>query len=368
MDELIKLAKELKDDKTDIDSKLTEMTDKLQKMSGGLETPVVDKKEKKKPAKITLKTAKGTIDQGPREMAVREELFDKIKKVFKKHGAETIDTPVFELKEILTNKYGEDSKLIYDLESNVESHEQLSLRYDLTVPFARYVAQNKIQTIKRYQIAKVYRKDQPYMSKGRYREFYQCDFDIAGANYAPMFPDAECLKICHEVLTALDVGKFQIKLNDRRILDGIFAACGCPADKFRAACAEVDKLDKLEWDEGDTNVRCGMLAKGLSEECVDMIGQYVRRAGLQDLVKELLDDEKLCAQKSAKEGLTDMATLLDFLEAWGVSGTVRFDLSLARGLDYYTGPIYEAIMLTESDEKKSWNNDWCRICRCQRPI
>merc|ERR1712233_141201 len=150
MDELIKLAKELKDDKSDIDSKLTEMTDKLQKMSGGLETPVVEKKANKKPAKITLKTPKGTIDQGPREMAVREDLFDKIKKVFKNHGAETIDTPLFELTEILTNKYGEDSKLIYDLQD--QGGELCSLRYDLTVPFARHLAMNRIQSMKRYHI------------------------------------------------------------------------------------------------------------------------------------------------------------------------------------------------------------------------
>jgi len=351
MNDLVKLAEELNVDKGDLDAKLPILLEKLKSLTG---SPEAAKKVKKKSSKITLKTPKGTIDQGPKEMAIRGELFDKITNVFKNHGAETIDTPVFELKEILTNKYGEDAKLIYNLETHAESHEQLSLRYDLTVPFARFVAQNKIQNIKRYHVAKVYRKDQPYMSKGRYREFYQCDFDIAGSNYAPMLPDAECLKICHEVLTALDIGKFKIKLNDRRILDGIFAACGCPDDKFRAACAEVDKLDKLEWDEGETNVKCGMLAKGLTEECVDAIGQYVRRAGLTDLVNELLQDEKLSANKSAKEGLGDMATLLEYLEMWGVTDSVKFDLSLARGLDYYTGPIYEAVMVEneESQEKK----------------
>jgi len=346
MNEIVKLAEQL-NNSTDLDSKVTEeLLSKLKAMSPS-DPP---KKKKEKAGKISLKNPKGTIDQAPFEMAIREQLFNKIVKVFKKHGAETIDTPVFELKEILTNKYGEDSKLIYDVESGADSHEKLSLRYDLTVPFARYVAQNKIQNIKRYHVAKVYRRDQPYMTKGRYREFYQCDFDIAGANYAPMFPDAECLKICDEILTALDIGQFQIKLNDRRILDGIFAACGCPDDKFRGACAEVDKLDKLEWDEGETTVKCGLLKKGLTEECVDQIGQYVRRSGMNDLVQELLADEKLCANKSAKEGLTDMALLLEYLELWGV-GSVRFDLSLARGLDYYTGPIYEAVMVPSSGEE-----------------
>ena len=105
-------------------------------------------------------------------MSIREHVLGKVISVFKKHGAQTIDTPVFELKDVLTGKYGEDSKLIYDLKD--QGGEILSLRYDLTVPFARYLALNKIQTIKRYHIAKVYRRDNPAMTRGRYREFYQC--------------------------------------------------------------------------------------------------------------------------------------------------------------------------------------------------
>lgn len=120
-------------------------------------------------------------------MAIRESIFKTITTVFKKHGAVTIDTPVFELKEILSGKYGEDSKLIYDLQD--QGGELCSLRYDLTVPFARFLAMNgKVyQNIKRYQIAKVYRRDQPSVKKGRMREFYQCDFDIAGV-YETMVP------------------------------------------------------------------------------------------------------------------------------------------------------------------------------------
>ena len=122
--------------------------------------------------KLLLKAPKGTRDFQPDQMAVRENVLNKVVKVFKCHGAVTIDTPVFERKEVLTGKYGEDSKLIYDLKD--QGGEILALRYDLTVPFARYVAMNKIQTIKRYQIAKVYRRDNPSISRGRYREFYQC--------------------------------------------------------------------------------------------------------------------------------------------------------------------------------------------------
>lgn len=124
------------------------------------------------PQKFTLKTPKGTRDYSPQQMALRQSVLDKIINVFRKHGAETIDTPVFELKEVLTGKYGEDSKLIYDLKD--QGGEILSLRYDLTVPLARYLAMNKISSIKRYHIAKVYRRDNPSISRGRYREFYQC--------------------------------------------------------------------------------------------------------------------------------------------------------------------------------------------------
>lgn len=123
-------------------------------------------------SKIILKTPKGTRDYSPQQMALRQGVLDKIIAVFKKHGAETVDTPVFELKDVLTGKYGEDSKLIYDLKD--QGGEILSLRYDLTVPLARYLAMSKITCIKRYHIAKVYRRDNPSMSRGRYREFYQC--------------------------------------------------------------------------------------------------------------------------------------------------------------------------------------------------
>lgn len=126
-------------------------------------------------------------------MSLRQKMFDTITSVFKLHGAVTIDTPVFELKEILSGKYGEDSKLIYDLQD--QGGEVCSLRYDLTVPFARFLAMNRdIKVFKRYHIAKVYRRDQPSVSKGRMREFFQCDFDIAGV-YDSMIPDAEAVKV-----------------------------------------------------------------------------------------------------------------------------------------------------------------------------
>ncbi|GAA6013557.1 hypothetical protein JCM8202_000732 [Rhodotorula sphaerocarpa] len=293
----------------------------------------------KKAAKFTLKTPKGTKDWHPSDMYLRQSIFRKITEVFELHGGVTIDTPVFELKEILSGKYGEDSKLIYDLQD--QGGELCSLRYDLTVPFARFLAMNGSQypNIKRYHIAKVYRRDQPAMSKGRMREFYQCDFDIAGV-YDPMLPDAECLAIACEVLEKLEIGDFTIKLNHRKILDGIFAVCGVPADKIRTISSAVDKLDKMPWED----VRKEMTEeKGLAGEVADRIGVYVQQKGGPELVQQLKQDAQLSANKTAMEGLKDMELLYTYLDIYGVARRMSFDLSLARGLDYYTGIIYEAV-------------------------
>ncbi|XP_063986425.1 histidine--tRNA ligase isoform X2 [Diachasmimorpha longicaudata] len=294
------------------------------------------------PQKFSLKTPKGTRDYNPEQMALRLGVLDKIISVFKRHGAETIDTPIFELKEVLTGKYGEDTKLIYDLKD--QGGEILALRYDLTVPFARYLAMSKITNIKRYHIAKVYRRDNPSMTKGRYREFYQCDFDIAG-QYDPMIPDAECIRIVSEALTSLELGGFVIKVNHRCLLDGIFAACGVPQDKFRTICSSVDKLDKSPWEE----VRKEMVEeKQLDGAIADKIGEYVSKSGGVKLIDELKQDEVLMKESAAKQGLEAMELLLKYCDIYRVTDKVLFDLSLARGLDYYTGVIYEAV-LTDSE-------------------
>ncbi|KAI8321505.1 histidyl-tRNA synthetase [Martensiomyces pterosporus] len=275
-------------------------------------------------------------------MSVRSGIFNTITSVFEKHGAVTIDTPVFELKEILTGKYGEDSKLIYDLKD--QGGEECSLRYDLTVPFARYVAMNGITNIKRYQIAKVYRRDQPAMTKGRMREFYQCDYDIAG-QYDAMIPDAECVRVAVEVLTSLDVGGFVIKINHRKILDAIFEVSGVPEDKIRTISSAVDKLDKLPW----ADVRKEMTEeKGLDGAVADKIGEYVQLRGGQELLEKLASFPELMKSTKAQEGLADMGLFFKYATIYNILDYVSFDMSLARGLDYYTGIIYEAV-LTEED-------------------
>lgn len=198
----------------------------------------------------------------------------------------------------------------------------------------------QIQNIKRYHIAKVYRRDQPAMTKGRKREFYQCDFDIAGT-YDPMLPDAEILRITCEIFQELGWdGKFSIKINHRGILDGVFAVCGVPADKTRAISSSVDKLDKSPWEE----VRKEMVEeKGLSGEVADKIWEYVQKKGGTEILDTLQKDEALKGNESMQKGLSDMELLFRYLSMFKVLPFIELNLSLARGLDYYTGVIYEVI-------------------------
>ncbi|KAL3803901.1 hypothetical protein ACHAW5_010671 [Stephanodiscus triporus] len=286
------------------------------------------------------KVPKGTRDYLPEQMSIRDEAFSIIRRVFKRHGAVEIDTPVFELKETLTGKYGEDSKLIYDLAD--QGGESLALRYDLTVPFARFLAVNAVGNIKRYHIGKVYRRDQPALSRGRYREFYQCDFDIAGS-YGRMVPDSECLVVACEILDALPIGDFGIKLNHRRLLDAILDICGVPADKFRSICSAVDKLDKEPWGE----VRREMVdEKGLAGDVADRIGEFVVLKGEPwEMYNSLMDAKKFGDHKGALDAMEDLRICFDYLDAMDKLRFISFDLSLARGLDYYTGVIYEAVCM-----------------------
>nr|XP_009683037.1 PREDICTED: histidine--tRNA ligase, cytoplasmic-like isoform X3 [Struthio camelus australis] len=161
-----------------------------------------------------------------------------------------------------------------------------------------------------------------------------------------MIPDAECLKIVHEILSELQLGDFLIKVNDRRILNGVFAICGVPESKFITTCSTVDKLDKMSWED----VRSEMLGeKGLSPEAANRIGEYVQLHGGLELIEQLLQDPKLSQNQLAKEGLGDMKLLFEYLTLFGITGKISFDLSLARGLDYYTGVIFEAVLVQQEN-------------------
>jgi len=143
------------------------------------------------------------------------------------------------------------------------------------VPFARYLASERIQQIKRFHMAKVYRRDQPQMSKGRFREFYQCDFDIAG-DYAPMMPDAEVLSVVSEILATLDIGQFTIKVNHRKFLDAMVELAGCEKRKFKTICSSIDKLDKEPWEKVKNEL---INQKGLTEAMTDKLHRFVQFQG-----------------------------------------------------------------------------------------
>ncbi|KAH9010907.1 histidine-tRNA ligase [Lactarius hengduanensis] len=281
-------------------------------------------KDAKKKERLLLKTPKGTRDYGPGEMFCRDYVERIVKECFVLYGGAQLDTPVFERKDILAGKYGEDAKLIFDLED--QGGEQLALRYD--------------HTSKLWQVGKVYRRDSPVMSKGRMREFSQADFDISG-QWDTMIPDAELLSLLCTILTRLEVGEFTVKVNHRKILDGIFEVCGVPPEKIRPISSAVDKLDKLPWSD----VRKEMIGeKGLDAASADKIGEYVKHKGGRPLLDQLLADATLTANAKAKQGLDEIGTLFTFLDAYKITDKILFDLSLARGLDYYTGLIYEAIV------------------------
>ncbi|KAF1832774.1 histidyl-tRNA synthetase [Decorospora gaudefroyi] len=279
-----------------------------------------------------IKTPKGTRDWAEDDLILRNAVFAKIRRVFELHGGAEIDTPVFELKSYLTDNYGEDTKLIYNLQER--GGELCALRYDLTVPFARWLAMGNIRHIKRFQIGKVYRRDQPAVSRGRMREFFQCDFDYAG-EFDSMVPDAEVVSITAEVFEALDL-PVTIRINHRLILDGLFSA-----------------LDKLPWDE----VQKEMETKGLDASVATKLGGYVLlgSAGEFDLaasLEMLKSDPLLLKNADIQKGVEEVELLLQYLNAYGVATYVKFDLSLARGLDYYTGLIYEVVLDDEGTEAK----------------
>ncbi|KAI3338047.1 hypothetical protein F4824DRAFT_460978 [Ustulina deusta] len=304
-----------------------------------------DDMERERADKSSVKVPKGTRDWVGADIKIRDRIFKAAEDAFSRHGGVALDTPVFELKSILSGKYGEDSKLIYELAD--QGGEDLALRYDLTVPFARWLAMNSTQQIKRYHIAKVYRRDQPAIARGRMREFYQCDFDIAG-EYDPMIPDAEILRIVYEVFSSLGLAKdVTVKINHRKILDGLFAVAGVPEDKIRTISSAVDKLDKMSPEE----VKKEMTEKGLEGSVADEILEWTKYNGdIPKIIELLTKDEKMFANEKIKKGIEEMSLLHSYLDAYQIADQVSFDLALARGLDYYTGLIYEAVIeLTAKD-------------------
>ncbi len=280
---------------------------------------------------------KGTRDFSPLQMARRNYIFDTIKSVFRKYGFLQIETPAMENISTLMGKYGEEGdKLLFRIQNSGEkAHEapEKGLRYDLTVPFARFVTQyrNDISfPFRRFQIQPVWRADRP--QKGRYREFYQCDVDVVGTD--SLVSELELIQIVEEVY-----GKFGInvclKLNNRKILTGIAEVIG-EADKIVDITVAIDKLDKIGLD----NVNKELLEKGLPTEAVEKLQPILGLSGTNREKLATLRDVLACSEIGLK-GVDETETILDLCDEAGVKLFVELDLTLARGLNYYTGAIFE---------------------------
>ena len=297
---------------------------------------------------------KGTRDFSPTEMARRNYIFDTIRAVYALHGFRPIETPAMENLSTLMGKYGEEGdKLLFKILNSGDfcsclTEEELTgstpahlaaricekgLRYDLTVPFARYVVQHREELqmpFKRYQIQPVWRADRP--QKGRYREFYQCDADVVGSD--SLWNEVELVEIIDEVFTRLGISVC-VKLNNRKILAGIAEVIGAP-ERLTDITVAIDKLDKIGLDKVNEELRCC----GLAPEAVERLQPVIGLAGTND-EKLATMRSVLAASETGLRGLDEVAFVLDALAAAGLRNAVELDLTLARGLNYYTGCIFE---------------------------
>ncbi|HQO31895.1 MAG TPA: histidine--tRNA ligase [Chitinophagales bacterium] len=283
---------------------------------------------------IQPRTFKGARDFLPEQMLHRERITQVMRQTFKKYGFAPIETPAIEYLDVLTGKYGEDAdRLIYRLNYKNGSKDEAALHYDLTVPFSRVVAMNPdlAMPFKRYQIQPVWRADRPQPHQGRFREFYQCDVDCVGSS--SMVIDAEMVAITYEVLSQLGFEGFLIKINNRKILNGITQYVGLDASWTQEVCRSIDKLDKVEWSE----VRKELTDKNIAEDAIAKLELLLQK----ELTLTNLEAE-LSAVEVAQEGIRELKQVFAYIDILGIPASAyKFDISLARGLDYYTGPIFE---------------------------
>ncbi len=297
---------------------------------------------------------KGTRDFGPIEMAKRNYIFNTIREVYALYGFQQIETPAMETLQTLMGKYGEEGdKLLFkvlnsgDFLSKTTDEElqernslhlaaklcEKGLRYDLTVPFARYVVMHREELqlpFKRYQIQPVWRADRP--QKGRYREFYQCDADVVGSD--SLLNEVELMQIVDTVFSRFGI-RVQIKINNRKILSGIAEVIGA-ADKIVDITVAIDKLDKI----GIDNVNAELREDGLSEEQIAKLQPIIQLIGSNDekltTIADVLKDSE-----TGLKGVEEIRFILNVLKTTGLKNEIQLDLTLARGLNYYTGAIFE---------------------------
>lgn len=297
---------------------------------------------------------KGTRDFGPEEMAKRNYIFNTIREVYALYGFQQIETPALETLHTLMGKYGEEGdKLLFKVlnsgdylnkitDDELRSRDSLhlaaklcekGLRYDLTVPFARYVVMHRDELqlpFKRYQIQPVWRADRP--QRGRYREFYQCDADVVGSD--SLLNEVELMQIVDTVFQRLGV-RVQIKINNRKILTGIAEVIG-ESDKIVDITVAIDKLDKIGLDKVNEELR----ADGITEEAISKLQPIISLSGTNDEKLAVIADV-LKTSETGLKGVEETRFILDALKTVGLKNEMELDLTLARGLNYYTGAIFE---------------------------
>ena len=300
--------------------------------------------------------SKGTRDFLPSDVQKREYIFDAMKTIFKKYGYQAIETPSFELTSTLMGKYGDEGdRLIFrilnsgekikkadlsalendELSKFANSISEKALRYDLTVPFARFVVQHQNDLpfpFKRYQIQPVWRSDRP--QHGRYQEFTQCDIDVVGSD--SLLYEVECIQIFDEVLSALKLPGFTIKINNRKILTGIAETSGAESHLLTIVTA-IDKLDKI----GEAGVLAELVQKSVPQTAIEMLKPLLSFSGSNEekiaLMTLFLKDSVI-----GIKGIDELKEVFEYVERAGLKGGIlEFDITLARGLNYYTGAIFE---------------------------
>jgi len=286
---------------------------------------------------IQPRLPKGMRDILPRQMVLRQHVLSIVEGVFAEFGFEPLITPAAELAEILLGKYGgESEKLIFNVE-HPGGKEQLALRYDLSVPLSRVVAQypDLPKPFRRYQIAPVWRAERP--QKGRYREFYQCDADIVGS--ASMLADAEIVALIYTTLRRLGFQQFVTLINNRKLISGIGQYSGVPEPRLPELYRAIDKLAKV----GIDRVRRELREEGLAVASIDRVLEMLQPGATQITLHELRGE--LAELPGALEGIAELEELLRYIPGLGVEeGFYRVDLAMVRGLDYYTGPVYETVV------------------------
>ncbi|MGN1318635.1 MAG: histidine--tRNA ligase [Lachnospirales bacterium] len=288
--------------------------------------------------KVKPRILPGFMELLPEDQILFNKIYDTIREVYESFGFLPLDTPIIELSEVLLAKAGgETEKQIYRFN---KGDNDLSLRFDLTVPLARYVAQHAGQLtfpFKRYQMNKVYRGERP--QKGRFREFYQCDIDIIGNDELDLAYDAEMPAVIYNVFKKLDFGKFTIRLNNRKVLNGFFENLGLE-DKVSDILRNIDKIDKI----GKENVIECLKELGISDDKIESIISFITIKGTDKEKIEALKELNINNEKF-NEGVLELEKVTDYMLAFGIEDSYfEIDLTIARGLDYYTGTVYETVL------------------------